>query len=273
MNYHALSSSTPPHGFIPVLSPRFPLDTLLAPYAARLSGHALISLPELHAANLTRLHLPPLKLLLDSGGYAALQGGSAVLPLAAGRGALKLPGGRTITPEDVLRTAQDHRAHASFTLDFPARTPEERALRDPLSLANARWALRQPRSGLLYASVQPGQDLAPILELRPDGLALGGLVPHARDLTWLHREVGRVRARIGPTLPLHVFGIGHPEGVRTAMRAGATSVDSSGPQRRAADSRTWDGTLIPDPAPHERLRLAVLNLDASVRAARIEVEA
>ncbi|MBI0446863.1 queuine tRNA-ribosyltransferase family protein [Deinococcus sp. DB0503] len=263
----------PPRGFIPVLSPRFGLDTLLAPYAARLSGYALVSLPELRAAPLSRLHLPPLGLLIDSGGYGALQPGSTVLTLEDGRGALKLPGGETITPEDVWQAARDHGASVSFTLDFPARTEEERARRDPLSLANARWALRQPRTGLLYASVQPGQDLAPLLELHPDGLALGGLVHHARDHARLHDEVWRVRAQVGPHLPLHVFGIGHPEGVCAVMRAGATSVDSSGPQRRAADSRTWDGVFIPDPAPHERLRLAVLNLAASVRAAREGVEA
>lgn len=255
-----------PHGFIPVLSPRFPLDTFLAPYAAQLTGQALISLPELLSAPLTRLRLPPLNLLLDSGGFAALDPHSQVTPLPGGLAALHLPDGRRVTPADVLQAAERTGAAVTFTLDFPARG-DHAGTHFTANLANARWALAQPRPCPVFASVQPGQDLAPILDAHPDGIALGGLAPHARNHPHLTAEVRRVRAQIGQ-LPLHVFGIGHPQGVRAVMQAGATSVDSSGPQRRAASNRTWDGTHVPDPALHERVRLATLNLQASVQAAR-----
>ncbi|ULH18168.1 hypothetical protein MF271_22075 (plasmid) [Deinococcus sp. KNUC1210] len=57
----------------------------------------------------------------------------------------------------------------------------DRAARALLSRANAVWAFQQLRRFGLYVSVQPGQPLAPYLELNPDGIALGGLAPFSRN--------------------------------------------------------------------------------------------
>ncbi|GGR17163.1 hypothetical protein [Deinococcus ruber] len=251
-------------GFVPVLTFRFPLDELLTPYVERLCSHALISVPELQQRG--GQMLPAVPLLIDSGGFAALLPG-AVIEELDGLGVLVLPDGRRISPQQV-QAAQETYGSIGFTLDFPG--PPDipgRAARAWLSLANARWALQQPRSFELYASVQPGQSLGPYLELQPDGIALGGLAPCSRDRERLTQEVLRVRAQTD--LPLHVFGIGHPESVRTVMQAGADSCDSSSPQRTAAGGRSWRGEVMPDAAPHERLRLAILNLQASSEAGRV----
>lgn len=257
---------TPPSRFVPVLSPRFPLDHLLAPYAARLCGHALISVPELR-------HNPsfppvPMPLWIDSGGYTLLSDPQASVSEHSGLGHITLGSGFTLTPQSVHDAQRG--AHTGFTLDLPSTssvTDTERRRRAQLSLNNAQWAFTQPRTGRLYASVQPGQDLAPYLELHPDGIAMGGLAPHSRDRDHLSRAVRHVRDQMPSSMPLHVFGLGHPESVRAAIRAGATSTDSSGPQRRAASGQGWTpGAPLTDPAPHERLHLAVLNLQGSADA-------
>jgi len=248
-----------PTGFIPALSPRFPLDRLLSPYVQRLCTHVLISVPEWRRAPVA----PQLPLLLDSGGFAALSPGATVEE-RGGLGILCLADGTEITPQDVHALQCGHAA-VGFTLDFPGRLPDPD--RDRLSLANARWALTQPRAFVLYASVQPGQHLCEVLALAPDGIALGGLAPHSGDRGYLQTEIRRVRDQIGP-LPLHVFGLGHPESVRAAMEAGATSVDSTSPQRHAADGRHFGGAHVPGPALHERLTLAVQNLQAALEAGR-----
>ena len=246
-------------GFVPVLTFRFPLDELLVPYVERLSPAALYSAAEL--PHRRKRAFPRLPLLIDSGGYAALDRQNQVQD-EGGLGVLVFPDGMRLTPQSVQAMQGEH-AHTGFTLDFPcpAGADEgERARRHALSLANARWALSQPRSFLLYASVQPGQDPTPFLAMRPDGLALGGLAPFSRDRERLIREVLALRAQMPAALPLHVFGIGHPESVRAVLEAGATSVDSSACQRLAADGRSWTGETLTDPSPNERLRLALSNL-------------
>ncbi|ASN83200.1 hypothetical protein [Deinococcus ficus] len=260
-----MTQTSPIQGFVPVLTLRFPLDALLRPYVERLSPAALISVPELqHRRDGT---LPDLPLMIDSGGYAALQPGAQV-SRRGGLGILTLADGRQITPRDV-HAEQERHAHTGFTLDFPCPDQlgaEERARRLDLGLANARWALRQPRRFQLYACVQPGQAAAPFLALEPDGLALGGLAPHSRDRGRIHDAVREVRQQMPAGMPLHVFGIGHPDSLRAVFAAGATSADSSACQRLAADGRSWQGEALSDPAPHERLRFALHNLLAATEA-------
>ena len=256
-----------PSAFVPVLAPRFPVDELLVPYMQRVCGRALISVPELLRAPRA---LPTLPLWVDSGGFALLSPGvTCEDDPADGTGHLRLPTGVRITPQIVFALQAEH-ATVGFTLDFPS-SPDtsdgERAHRHALSLANARWAFQQPRSFQLYASVQPGQDLKPVLALNPDGVALGGLAPFSRNRAHLTEAVQQVRAALPAEMPLHVFGIGHPESVRAVRRAGADTVDSSSPQRYAASGRTWTGKTLDGPAPHERLSLAVRNLAASAHAA------
>lgn len=251
--------------FVPAICPRFPLDALLAPFARRLSADLLISVPEL-----LRSHVPEAgRLWVDSGGYALLADPAATVSESpGGLGSLVLAD-LTVTPQLVFDLQAQH-AHVGFTLDFPAPEStgeDERRRRDALSLANARWAARQERRFQLYVCAQPGQDLAPLLDLAPDGIALGGLAPLSRHPAVIHERVTAARAALPPHLPLHVFGIGHPDSVRAAHAAGATSVDSTGPQRRAVDGADWSGVRLPGPSTPERLTLAVRNLQASLRAA------
>lgn len=248
--------------FIPALSPRFELDHLLLPYAERLCDTVLISAAEYTTPGFTvsRCHL-----WLDSGGFAALHPDAEVV-VHANQGHLIRPGRPPLTPQSVHELARTLGAQVEFTLDFPTRDDTSRAHHHQLSTENALWTLKQPRERQVYAAVQPGQDLHSILQARPDGIGLGGLVPFARDFTRLHQEVSRLRRQLPDHLPLHVFGIGHPEALKVIRNAGATSADSSSPQRTAVSGRTWDGTPIPNPSLPERLHLAVRNLQRCLEA-------
>lgn len=247
-----------PHGFIPVLTRRFPLDELLRPHVEALCPAALYSVPELltGAAPLARLPL-----LIDSGGYAALSPGDRVQEVD-GLGQLVLGSTEAITPQ-LVHDLQSKHASTGFTLDFPVpghADDTELVLRRRLSHVNALWALAQPRSFTLYASVQPFTDPEPYLLAGADGVALGGLAGFSGNREPLTQEVERLRCLIPPGFPLHVFGIGHPESVRAVLAAGATSTDSSACQRLAADGRSWAGEHIEGASPPERLRLALSNL-------------
>ena len=259
-----------PRGFIPVLTYRYPLDHLLRPYIEQLFDAALISVPELWARG--ERPLPNLPLLIDSGGFLALSSGVQVQE-RAGLGVLVLPDGREVSPYSVYcdqeRCSRAGLPVTAFTLDFPSppqASDTERAQRQRLTIANARWALTQIRLGAVYASLQPGQAPDEVLDLQPDGIALGGLAPYSADRERLRHEVRHLRAQLPPQLPLHVFGLGHPESVRAALEAGATSVDSSAPQRLAADGRSWTGEQVEAPNPAERLTLALSNLLTVSRA-------
>lgn len=260
-------------GFVPVVTTRFPLDAALRGVIEANAGAALISVPELLTGSTAPL--PRVPLLIDSGGYAALHPQARVTD-QGGLGALHLPDGRVLTPELVWDTQVRHGAALAFTLDFPAPAglPDaDRARRHQLGLRNAKWALARERPFRLYVSIQPGTDSDDMLDLidrAPDGLALGGLAPFSRQHDVLTREITRVRALMPHWMPLHVFGLGHPDSVRAALQAGATSVDSSSPQRTAASGRTYCGTRVDDPSPAERVQLAATNLKASLRAGRGE---
>jgi len=248
------------------------LDRLLIPYVERLCTSVLISVTELDAWG--RRPLPSLPLLLDSGGLNALRA-DAVVEEQGGLGTLRLHDGFTLTPQRVhdLQTARG--ASVGFTLDFPARSgAHDLTERQALSLNNALWALAQPRTFRLYASVQPGQPLAPYLAANPDGIALGGLAPYSGNRERLAREVRAARQQMPAGMPLHVFGVGALDSIRTVMDNGATSTDSSSPQRNAAAGRFPDGGTLEDAAPQERLGIALLNLRAAIaegRSARLPV--
>lgn len=252
-------------GFLPVTSFRFPLDALLRPYVEQYAPGALISAVEF--CRTPGGHLPNVPLMLDSGGFEALNPGANVTDHASGA-ALTTHDGHVITPERLLDLQRTVRPAVAVTLDFPAPAhlpEEERERRWALGLRCAEWTLSRQRTGV-YAAVQPGQQPGPFLVLNPDGLALGGLAPLARQRDLIVWHVQTLRALMPPGMPLHVFGLGHPDTIHAVLTAGATSVDSSSPQRLAASGRTWHGQVISDPAPHERLNLAVVNLLTALRA-------
>ncbi len=255
----AMSALNPIQGFVPVLTFRYRIDELLIPYVEQLCPAALFSLPELRHRH--GRAFPRVPLLIDSGGYAALNAQNRVEE-EDGLGVLVFADGTRLSPQDV-HVAQCELAAVGFTLDFPCpkdTDEQERARRNRLSEANALWALAQPRNFLLYACVQPGQSAEVYLGAGASGLALGGLAPFSADRAFLTEQVREARAILPDGLPLHVLGIGHPESVRAVLAAGATSVDSSSVQRHAASGKTWTGESLPDASVPEQLRLALSNL-------------
>ncbi|MDO4264224.1 MAG: DEAD/DEAH box helicase [Deinococcus sp.] len=254
--------------FVPALSPNFELDHLLLPYAERLADAALISAAECGERRFRTLQVP---LWLDSGGFAAFAPGSCVRE-EGGLGILSRPHAADLSPQSVYDLAEQLGAAAEFTLDFPTRNEQDRLRLFRLGEANALWRLSRPRNRLIYAAVQPGQPLGTILAAQPDGLALGGLVPLAGNPQRLEQEIRAVRAQMPEQMPLHVFGLGKPDLIKLALNAGATSTDSSSPQRTAVSGKGWNRSPVTSPSEPERLELATQNLHSSVNAGKASSE-
>lgn len=247
---------------------KYPLDGLIQPYLPRLAQAVMVS----HHYALQMKERPRLPLMIDSGGFAALFEGSRILS-ERGLGILQINLGETpelLTPWDVLDFQEQH-ADIAFTLDFPIPPNlglKEARKRQKLTIANALWALRnRRRKGMcLYACIQ-GWDVKSIAACARayadqgfDGIALGGMVPRARDRDFVLECVHSVRNEI-PDLPLHVLGLGHPDFLTTLHAAGVDSVDSSSYVKAAADGLNWrSGNKIPDASTPERLRFALENL-------------
>jgi tRNA-guanine family transglycosylase len=201
-----------------------------------------------------------------------------------------------VTPELVLEL-QLRRAAWGATLDLPippalASDAAECERRIRLTVANARWALRELRErqradgdGMrLFGAVQ-GFDMQSYVscacELVASGfedLALGGFVPRISQPQMLLEIVRRVREVMDEAAAprqrqlrlLHCFGIGEPSLARAMFERGATSVDSSSFARAAASGKRWDGiewdTVAPSPL--ERAHAALANLEFGVRESR-----
>ncbi len=94
-----------------------------------------------------------------------------------------------------------------------------------------------------------------------DGIAIGGLVPRARDTDLVHAIIGAVREEI-PELPLHCFGLGKPETVSDLFAIGVDSVDSSSYVKLAANGKIWSNSTEESrqPSTTGRMRLALANL-------------
>lgn len=257
--------------YIPVTTfgKKYPLDGLIQPYLPRLAQAVMVS--HYYAKQMTRR--PHLPLMVDSGGFAAIFEGSRILK-KKGLGILEVnmtDEPELLTPWDVLEFQEQH-ADIAFTLDFPI--PDglklaEKKRRLELTISNARWALSNRRRNemKLFACIQ-GWDLdsfrkcaASYADLDFDGIALGGMVPRAKDRSFIISCVNAVREEI-PELPLHVFGLGHPEFIADLFAAGVDSIDSSAYVRAAADGKSWFDPEMPlsDPSPSDRLRLALENL-------------
>jgi tRNA-guanine family transglycosylase len=247
---------------------KYPLDALIQPYLPRLAQCVMVS----HHYALQMKERPRLPLMIDSGGFAALFEGSRILD-ERDLGVLEVNLGETpflLTPWDVLEFQEQH-ADIAFTLDFPippGLDSDEATKRQRLTIANALWALhnRRRRGMRLFACIQ-GWDVKSIAACAQayagqefDGVALGGMVPRARDRELVLACVRAVREEI-PDLPLHVFGLGHPEFLVELFAAGVDSVDSSSYVKAAADGQQWrPGTKLPDASTPERLRIALDNL-------------
>lgn len=264
--------------YVPVTTfgDEYPLDELVRPYLPRLSPAMMVSYH--YAKDRDLSERPKLPLLVDSGGFSALFK-DAKIRRRNGLGCIE----RTIdgtthllTPLEALEL-QERIADVAFTLDFPippGTRPAEARLRQALTIANAHWALaNRRRTDLpLYACVQAwdatsARACAGEYAGCPfEGLAIGGLVPRARDPDAVLGIVDAVRGEIGDR-PLHVFGLGKPEIVAELFQHGVDSVDSSSYVKLAVDGRQWGRpeVAIADPSPADRLHLALCNLAAATQ--------
>jgi helicase len=248
---------------------KYPLDDLIRPYLPRLAPGVMVSR---YYARLMK-ERPRIPLLLDSGGFASLFDGAGMRP-DGDLGVLEVERdgvSEATHPRDVLEL-QEQVAEVAFSLDFPippGMAPAEARERQQRTTANAHWALanRRRKDLLLFACVQ-GWDVPSARDCARayagcgfDGVALGGMVPRARDMKTVLSIVEAVRAEVGE-LPLHVFGLGKPDVVRQLYRAGADSVDSSAYVKLAAEGRLWGepSFRLGDPSPTDRLHLALCNL-------------
>lgn len=264
--------------YIPVTTfgEKYPLDDLIRPYLTRLAPAVMVSL---HYAKQMK-ERPRSPLLIDSGGFAALFR-DAHLVERNGLGLIErrpIDGDvETTDPMEVLEFQEQH-ADVAFTLDFPippGTEPSEARRRLELTVANALWAIRNRRRKdmPLYGCVQAwdaesaAECAGRLATAEFDGFAIGGLVPRARDRAAVFAIVDAVRIAVGDR-PIHVFGLGHPGMVAELFERCVQSVDSSSYVRLAASGKTWSNHAanLSDPAPHERMHLAIENLAAACRS-------
>lgn len=261
--------------YIPVTTfgKKYPLDDLIRPFLPRLAPAVMVSHYYAKQAK-ERLSIP---MLVDSGGFASLFKWASIEE-QSGLGVIRLQGAEeseTMTPEAVLGF-QEEIADVAFTLDFPippTRAEEEGERRMKLTIANALWALRNKRRRdlPLYACVQ-GWDVQSFKRCAQayvnepfEGIAIGGLVPRARDQELVEGIVSAVRELI-PDKPLHVFGLGQPSLVSHLFELGVDSVDSSSYVKLAADGKGWGQNATAgssDLSPLHRMHLAIANLAAA----------
>jgi len=257
--------------YVPVTTfgDKYPLDDLIRPYLPRLAYAAMVSF--YYARQMKER--PSIPLFIDSGGYASLFSGVEVRS-ARGLGLLHWVDGNSfevLHPRDVFELQEQH-ADVAFTLDFPippSMSRREANRRVSLTVANAQWALanRRRRDLLLYACVQ-GLDLkqykecaSEYVDLDFDGIAIGGLVPRASELSQVFKIIDSVR-EVLPDKPIHAFGLGKPDVVSAIYQRGVDSTDSSSYVQLAARGRQWGSpdVQLHDASAIERMHLALCNL-------------
>lgn len=259
--------------YVPVTTfgDKYPLDNLLRPYLPRLADAVMVSY--YYAKQIKSGQKPRIPMMVDSGGFFSLYSGVEVKERKK-LGVIEYTKDgqiEKISPLDVLEL-QEEIADVAFTLDFPippGMDLTEARTRQKLTINNAHWAIanRRRRDLPLYASIQ-AWDVPSAKECAKayvncgfDGVAIGGLVPRSKDLSLVLSIVEAVRAEI-PDLPLHVFGLGHPNMISRLYEAGVNSVDSSSYIKYAASGKLWSNPdlVIEEPTATDRLHLALWNL-------------
>ena len=275
---HTDRGDIPFPAYVPVTTfgQKYPLDDLIRPYLPRLARAVMVSF---HYAQQME-EKPSVPVMIDSGGFAALFEDSEVF-VKRGLGYLRTKAGTdseaVLTPRDVLEF-QEQKADIAFTLDFPIppNLPlREAKRRQKLTIANAEWAIanRRRKDLVLYGCIQAwdaesaGSMAKEIATMGFDGVAIGGLVPRARNVELVEAIIQGVRNQI-PDLPLHVFGIGKPKLTQRLFEQGVDSVDSSSYVKMAADGRLWGQPKVrlSSPATTDRLHIALCNLATATRS-------
>lgn len=142
-----------------------------------------------------------------------------------------------------LRQATSDTRHVARRLSPPDMSPVARRMSPPDMSPPDMSPLPTAGDGLfLYASLQcwdadsARHAAKTYLSMGFKGIALGGMVPHARDVDYLKAIVATVR-KAAPKVFIHVFGIGNPDILPTLIKAGANSFDSSNYVRTAVGTR------------------------------------
>ena len=248
---------------------KYPLDRLIRPYLNRLAPGAMVSYH--YAKQIDEcLRIP---LLIDSGGFASLLPGASV-ESEGNLGILALTReGRTERTHPARRAGiagtncrrgiylgfSHSGRHGPAGGSATAETDDRQRGMGVSQSAAARLAVVRLRPRL--GRVQRPQVARTYAGCGFDGVAIGGLVPRARDTELVLDMVRAVREEIGE-LPLHVFGLGKPEMMEKLIRAGVDSIDSSSHIKLAAQGRSWAAPkiVLADASPTQRLHLALANL-------------
>ena len=229
--------------FMPVTTfgDKYPLDKMVQPYLKRMSQCLMVS--HYYAQEMKKR--PPMPIFIDSGGFAGLFDGAEIVEYDE-YAAIKTREGDELNPLDVLHF-QIKNADIGATLDFfipPGLDEKECIKRQNLTIKNALYAQKHNIVGqlVLYASLQCWDKASARRSARIyadagfDGIAIGGMVPRAKDLDYMKTIVRAVREE-APACAIHVFGIGNPSVLPDLIAAGADSFDSSSYVRNAVESR------------------------------------
>lgn len=163
---------------------------------------------------------------------------------------------RRLTPESVIRIQEVLGSDIAVTLDEPApygasESDVRRAMKRTTEWARRGFAARERDGQLVFAIVQGGmsaqlraQSAQEIAELKPDGFCIGGLsVGEPRELTI---ELTAIVSDLLPAdRPRHLMGVGYPEDIVDAVRAGVDLFDCVLPTRlgRNGSAITSEGRL------------------------------
>lgn len=244
---------TTPHGtisfptFMPVTTygDKYPLDRMVQPYLKRTSQCLMVS--HYYAQQMKKR--PNIPIFIDSGGFAGLFEGSEIVDHGE-YASIKTKDGDELNPLDVLHFQIKH-ADVGATLDFiipPGLEESECRLRQELTIKNALYAQKHNVVGdlILYASLQCWDEASARACARIyaqagfEGIAIGGMVPRAKDKEYIKSTVRAVREE-APDCAIHVFGCGNVDLIPELIDAGADSFDSSSYARTTVDTRKTCG--------------------------------
>lgn len=225
--------------FMPVTTfgDKYPLDKMVQPYLKRMSDCLMVS--HYYAQQMKKR--PDMPIFIDSGGFASLFEGAEIEEHGE-YACIKTKDGDRIDPIEVLHF-QERYADLGATLDFiipPGSDAAEARHRQELTIQNALFVQKQAREDgfMLYASLQCWDEASArycakvYADAGFEGIAIGGMVPHAKDPEYIKSTVRAVREE-APHCAVHVFGCGNIKLIPELIELGADSFDSSSYVRSA----------------------------------------